>query len=59
MESKKFSYPSKRGAVELSLTYIIPIILGVLVIIFYLLFFGPGKFLGMLNKTFNTSSVVP
>ena len=45
----------KKGAIDISMKYIIPIILGILVIVFYLLFFGPNKIIGMLNQSLGTT----
>ena len=55
MASKEYSLLDKKG-MEIAMQYIIPIILGILVIVFFIVMFGPGKMIGMLNKTFNFST---
>ncbi len=43
---------SSRGAVNLALKYIIPLILGIIIIVIYLIFFGAPAIIGMINSSF-------
>jgi len=43
----------RKAAVGIAMKYIIPLILGMLVVVFYLLFFGPGVIIPRLNETFD------
>ncbi len=44
-----------KGAVSIALKYIIPLILGLLVLMFYFIFFGPSPLINLLNNSFNVS----
>jgi hypothetical protein len=45
---------NSRGAVNLALKYIIPLILGLVIIVIYLIFFGAPRIIDMINQSFPT-----
>ncbi len=46
---------SSKGAVSIALKYIIPLILGLSVLLFYMIFFGAPRLINMLNQSLNVS----
>jgi hypothetical protein len=45
--------PMKKGFIELSMKFVIPLILGLVIIIIYFFVFGPQTIINLLNSTFN------